>query len=124
MEKQDLHVHQMDLLQLLHQHLLRLLHQHLLPDWLSCQLLLAVQPVAPVLLLPNPCLLGLRRSCCGCLTCAILVKCRLMLTLLFEICHIVKIVVVIVATWKIHTLLCNLTRLPFRFPWVSFPLVI
>ena len=52
-------MHQMDLLQLLHQHLLQLLHQHLLPDWLSCQLLLAVQPVAPVLLLPDPCLLGL-----------------------------------------------------------------
>jgi hypothetical protein len=35
---------------------LQLLHQHLLP---SCQLLLAVQPVAPILLLPDPCLLGL-----------------------------------------------------------------
>ena len=37
----------------------QLLHQHLLPDWSSCQLLLAVQPVAPFLVLPHPCLVGL-----------------------------------------------------------------
>ena len=57
---QALHQHLLhDLLQLLHQHLLQLLHQHLLPDWSSCQLLLAVQPVAPLLVLPRPCLVGL-----------------------------------------------------------------
>ena len=63
--------------------------------------------------------LGWRHYCCCCCTCAILVLCRLMLTLLFEIFHIVQLVVVILAIWKTHTVPCSLTRLLFHFLCVS-----
>jgi hypothetical protein len=67
--------------------------------------------------------LGWRHPCCCCCTCVMLVMCRLMLTLRFEIFHIVKIVVVIIAIWKTHTVPCSLTRLLFQFLCVSFLLV-
>ena len=67
--------------------------------------------------------LGWRHYCCCCCTCAILVLCRLMLTLLFEIFHIVQLVVVILAIWKTHTVPCSLTRLLFQFLCVNFLLV-
>jgi hypothetical protein len=63
--------------------------------------------------------LGWRHYCCCCCTCAILVLCRPMWLLLVCVI-IVQVVVVILAIWKTHTLLCSLTRLFFRFPWVSF----